>query len=318
MKSPEISVVIVSWNTRELLRDCLRSVFTEPTGLTLEVFVVDNKSTDGSVEMVRHEFPGVHLIENETNIGFAAANNRAFPVCRADKILVLNSDTVVRAKALRMLAQFLDRHPDTAAVAPKLEQSHAVDILGCGRQLSLRTAANHWLFLARMFPQLPAFEGVYYYRGKHDVRVREVDWISGACMLVRRSVIEQVGALDEHWFMYAEDQEWCARMKKHGWKIYHLPEAIVEHRHGASLEQNPQISALPLKATRDLFVRLNSPSRFQLFVFDAIITMGLILRGFGELARSFGESASRRDFRRQRARKFLSDAKVVWARSRAA
>src|SRR5437763_1135081 len=165
---PDISAVIVSWNTRDFLRDCLNSVFAETTGLQIEVIVVDNNSTDGSADMVRSEFPQVRLVQNETNLGFAAANNRAFPLCNAEKILLLNSDTVVIGNALRTLADFLDRHPEAAVVAPKLEQSHAVDILGCGRQLSLRTAANHWLFLARLFPHHSIFEGVYYYRGKHD------------------------------------------------------------------------------------------------------------------------------------------------------
>jgi GT2 family glycosyltransferase len=314
---PEISIVIVNWNTRDLLRDCLNSVFAEPTALLLEVIVVDNNSSDDSVEMVRREFPQAHLIQNQKNIGFAAANNLALPLCRADKVLLLNSDTVVVANALRTLVDFLDRHPSAGAVAPKLEQSHAVDILGCGRQLSLRTAANHWLFLARLFPGVRACEGVYYYRGKHDDRVREVEWISGACMLVRRSVIDQVGPLDEQWFMYAEDQEWCARMKKSGWKIFHIPAALVEHRHGASLEQNPNIAVLPLKANRDLFVRLNSPSRLQLFAFDLIVTTGLILRGLIEALRSCGSSGSSRDFRRRRAAKFLGDAELVWTRIRA-
>src|SRR5256714_1826586 len=313
---PDISVVIVNWNTRDLLRDCLNSVFAEPTGLQIEAIVVDNKSSDGSAEMVRSEFPQVRLVQNETNLGFAAANNRAFPLCRAEKILLLNSDTVVYANALRTLAEFLDRHREAAAVAPKLEQSHAVDILGCGRQLSLRTAANHWLFPARLFPGVRAFEGVYYYRGKHDDRAREVDWVAGACMLVRRSVIEQIGPLGEQWFMYAEDQEWCARMKNSGWKIYHLPDAVVEHRHGASFEQKPELAMLPLKASRDLFVQLNAPTRAQLVAYDLIVCLGLAMRGLGESIRSVGGSTSVRDFRRRRARRFLSDAKLFWQRVR--
>src|SRR5437016_20789 len=104
---PDLSIVIVSWNTRELLRDCLTSVFREPTGLTLEVVVADNASADSSAKMVRDSFPEVRLIENEANIGFAAANNRAFAFCHADKILLLNSDTVLKADALKLLVDFL-------------------------------------------------------------------------------------------------------------------------------------------------------------------------------------------------------------------
>jgi N-acetylglucosaminyl-diphospho-decaprenol L-rhamnosyltransferase len=305
---PDVSIVIVSWNTRELLRDCLTSVFRECGGLTLEVFVVDNASTDSSPEMVRASLPEVRLIENEANIGFAAANNRAFAFCQADKILLLNSDTVLKAGALKLLVDFLDLHREAAAVAPKLEQSQTVDILGCGRQLSLRTAMNHWLFFARLFPRMRSLEGIYYYREKHDNVVREVDWVSGACMLVRKTVIEQVGPLNEQWFMYAEDQEWCARMKIAGWKIFHLPEAIVEHRHGASFEQNPEISLLPLKASRDLYVRLNEPSRAGLMLYDLIVGIGLTLRGIGYFVRSMGETTDTARARRNRSKMFFVNA----------
>ena len=311
-KAPDLSVVIISWNTRELLRDCLTSVFSEPTGLTLEVFVADNASSDGSAEMVRDSFPQVQLIQNETNLGFAAANNRIFPLCHADKILLLNSDTVVIGNALRVLVDCLDRHREAGAVAPKLNQTGAgIDILGCGELITLRTSINHWLFLARMFPRVRAFEGIYHYAGAHDDITREVGWVSGACMLVRRAAIEQVGPLSERWFMYAEDQEWCARMKDHEWKIYHVPEAVVEHRHGASFNQNPEVSVLPLKAIRGLFIHLNRPSPAQLLVHDWILTLGLMLRGLGEFLRSIAGQPDLRELRRNRSKKFLADARLT-------
>lgn len=310
ISKPDISVVIVTWNTRDLLRDCLKSVFATPSSLNLEVFVVDNASTDSSSEMVRAEFPQVRLIENSDNVGFARANNQAFPFCQGHKIVLLNSDTVVVGNALETLSRFLNDHSDVGAVAPKLEQSQTVDILGCGRALTLRTAINHWLLLARLFPHTSFFEGVYYYRDAHDDKPREVDWISGACMMVRRPVIDEVGSLSEESFMYAEDQEWCSRMRQRGWKIVHLPEAVVEHRHGASFEQNPQIAALPYQASRKLFVQLNSPSRPKLFLYDMVVTFGLMIRAIGEFLRSLGPPPDRRDIRRQRAQKFLSDAKL--------
>lgn len=311
--NPDISVVIVNWNTRELLRDCLTSVFAKPTALQLEVLVVDNASTDDSAKMVRESFREVRLIENHENVGFARANNQAFPFCLGSKIVLLNSDTVVAGDALGLLARFLDDHSDVGAVAPKLEQSQTVDILGCGRALTLRTAINHWLLLARLFPRVPFFEGVYYYRGAQDDKPREVDWISGACMMVRRSVIDEVGPLSEQSFMYAEDQEWCSRMRRRGWKIFHLPNAVVEHRHGASFKQNPELAALPYQASRQLFVELNNPSRLKLLLYDLVVTLGLTARGFGESVRSLGQPPDRREIRRRRAQKFLSDAKLTMA-----
>jgi N-acetylglucosaminyl-diphospho-decaprenol L-rhamnosyltransferase len=177
----------------------------------------------------------------------------------------------------------------------------------------LRTAVNHWLLFARLFPNLRSFEGVYYYRHKHDDRVREVDWVSGACMMVRRSVIDEIGPLSEQAFMYAEDHEWCARMRQKGWKIFHVPEAVVEHRHGASFEQNPQIAALPYEASRKLFVHLNNPSRLKVLSYDIVVTLGLTMRAVGEFVRSLRPPRDRRDIRRQRAQKFLSDAKLTMA-----
>jgi N-acetylglucosaminyl-diphospho-decaprenol L-rhamnosyltransferase len=286
MEQPDLSIVIVSWNTRELLRDCLASVFAEPSGLKLEVFVTDNASADNSAQMVRESFPQVQVVENEINLGFAAANNRVFPLCHAEKILLLNSDTVVKNDALRVLFDFLDAHLDVAAVAPKLEQSN-VDIIGCGRRVTLRTTINHWLFLSRLFPHVKSLEGIYHYAGVHDVETREVDWISGACLMVRRSVIDQVGPMSERWFMYAEDQEWCARIQFNGWKMFLVPTAVVEHRHGASGELNTAISLQPIQASRELFIELNNPSPVQLWLHDAVRAVGMAIRALAYFLQSF-------------------------------
>src|SRR5438270_5718445 len=133
---PALSVIILSWNTRDLLRDCLTSVIGEAAGLETEIIVADNASSDGSVEMVRETFPNVRIIENKTNLGFAVANNRVFPLCRSDKILLLNSDTIVKPQALQIMVDFLDQHPDVGVVGPKLIHPHArLDVLGCGEQI---------------------------------------------------------------------------------------------------------------------------------------------------------------------------------------
>jgi GT2 family glycosyltransferase len=310
MDRPDLSVVIVSWNTRDLLRDCLASVFAEPSGLKLEVFVADNASSDGSAQMVRDSFSKVRLIENEKNLGFAAANNAVFPLCQSDKILLLNPDTVVKADALRVLSAFLDRHAEAGAVAPKLAQTEAdVDILGCGNLLTLETSINHWLFLARWFPRI--FDGIYYYAGVHDDKTREVGWVSGACMLVRRAVIDQVGPLHERWFMYAEDHEWCARMKQAGWRIFHVPAAVVEHRHGASFQQNEAISLSPITAERELFIHLNHPSRLELLIYDLTRTIGFGLRATGYFLRGIVGVASWRSARIDKAKIFLAYTKAA-------
>jgi hypothetical protein len=289
---PDLSIIIVSWNTRELLRACLQSVFAEPTELAFEVIVVDNASSDGSMAMVRESFPRVRLIETGENLGFAKANNLAFPLCTAATILLLNSDTILKGAALRVLLTFLSQHPEAAAVGPKLVHPRLkLSVLGCGAQPTLRRVFNHYFFLARLFPNAPAFEGLHCYIGAHDRAPRSVGWIAGACLMVRREIIERVGGLDERWFMYGEDVEWCARMLSTGSKLYQVPEAVVEHHHGASTEQHSEGHALAIRAARDLFVQMNHPSRFQLFLHDVIRTSGLALRSVGYFMRGLFASA---------------------------
>ncbi|MGI9089237.1 MAG: glycosyltransferase family 2 protein [Chthoniobacterales bacterium] len=289
---PDLNIVIVNWNTRELLRECLKSVFAEPTGLVLEVLVVDNASTDGSAAMVQDAFPRVRLIESGGNLGFAKGNNLAFPLCTASTILLLNPDATLRANALCILLTFLAEHPEVAAVGPKLLHPRLqLSVLGCGNQPTLRRMFNHYFFLARLFPRIKAFEGLFYYIGVHDQAPRKVGWLAGTCLMVRREVVDQVGGLSERWFMYAEDVEWCARMRGAGWNICHVPEAIAEHHLGASTEQHSEGYVMGLRASRDLFVQINRPSRFELFLHDAILVSGLALRSLGYFLRSLFSTA---------------------------
>ena len=311
MQPPAISIVIVSWNTCDLLRECLTSVFAEPTGLQLQVLVGDNGSTDGSIEKVRAEFPHVILVENTENLGFAAANNRLFPLCRAELIMLLNSDTVVKGDALRVLTNFLAAHPKAGCVAPKLLHPQArLSVLGCGHQATLRTTFNHYLFLARLFPHVRAFEGTHLYVGKHDDKPRSVGWVSGACMVVRKSVINQAGPLTEQWFMYAEDQEWCARIHAAGWDIVHVPAAVVEHHLGASATDKSETAHITYRASRELFIQQNKPSALQLLAFDATRGTGLAIRAVGSFVRSLVDRP-RRELWRRRARRFAINAAIA-------
>ncbi len=276
---PDLSVVIVSWNTRGLLRDCLQSVFASAGALDLEVFVVDNDSADGSKQMVQSEFEQVQLIVNEENVGFAAANNQAFPHCTSEFILLLNSDTQVIGDALDRLVSFMRSHPKAGAIGPKVVHPHMrLQVLSCGYQPTLRTLFNHYFGLSSLFPENPAFRGWHLRMGVHDDRVRPVEWISGACLLVRRAVIDQVGPLSETWFMYAEDMEWCQRISAAGWQLFHVPGAVVEHRLGASVDQNKAVSGMWVHSLRSYYVSRARPSRLQVLGFNGILTTGLALR----------------------------------------
>ncbi len=303
--NPDLSIVIVSWNTWELLAACLDSVFRTAEGLALEVIVVDNASSDCSPAMVRERFPHVQLIENRENTGFATANNQVFPLCTAEFILLLNSDTVVKPGALRTLRDFLRENPDVTAVGPKLIHPRVqLRILGAGRQPTLRTVTNHHLFLASAFPRIRFLEGIYLFIGKHDDRPRQVEWLSGACLLVRRKVIAEVGPLSESFFMYCEDMEWCDRMRTKG-TLYHVPDAVVEHHLSASTEKNQKASLLPITTARDYFIARNRPTFIALFAHDVVRTVGLLVRAIGYFVMSLFQP-DRRAMWRGRSRQYFT------------
>jgi N-acetylglucosaminyl-diphospho-decaprenol L-rhamnosyltransferase len=276
----DVSVVIVSWNTRELLKKCLKSLVDTSRELRLQVIVVDNASTDGSTAMVEQEFPQVRLFKNSTNAGFARANNQAIAHCSADLVLLLNSDAVLINDGLAELVRFIKHHADAGAVGPKLVHPRArLRILGCGRQPTLWTVFTHFLGISYLIRNVRFFEGIHLWTGAHDRLPRKVEWLSGACLLVRRATINNVGALSEKWFMYAEDWEWCNRISRAGWKLYHVPSAVVEHYLSASAEQTEETAAMPLAAMRSYFVELNKPSKFSLLLFDIFRSVGFGLRG---------------------------------------
>ena len=225
--------------------------------------------------------------------------------------MLLNSDPAVKGAALRVLVDFLAAHPKTGCVAPRLLHPQArLSVLGCGHQATLRTTFNHYLFLARVFPHIAFFEGTHLYVGKHDDEPRSVGWVSGACMVVRKRVISEVGALSQQWFMYAEDKEWCARIRAAGWDVVHVPAAVVEHHLGASATSKSETAHVSYRASRELFIQQNRPSQLQLLAFDAIRGAGLSLRALGSFVRSLIDRP-RRELWRRRARRFAINARIA-------
>lgn len=239
---PDLSIIIVSWNTRELLWECLRSVVslqssqasilkTEDCQLTTEVLVIDNASTDGSADMVCTEFPEAHLIVNRENVGFARANNQGIRASQGRYVVLLNSDTVVRPDALAKLVGFMDGHPEAGAVGPRLRRvDGTAQPFAFGEDPTpgylLRRSANRLLFRRHL----------------HDWNtdaIQEVDWVAGTCLMVRREALDQVGLLDESIFMYFEDNDWCLRLRQADWKVYYNPQAEIVHIGGQSLTKNP-------------------------------------------------------------------------------
>lgn len=232
---PDLSVIIVNWNVRDLLRRCLESVFASPFGGSLEVLVVDNASADGSGEMVRTEFPQVHLIANAENRGFPAANNQGLALARGRYILLLNPDTEVVGDALQAMVAFADAHPDVGVVGPQLLNPDGSVQSSRRRFPTLATALWESTWLQPYAPRRLLER--YYVLDRPDDEIQDVDWVTGAALMVRREAVEEVGPLDEGFFMYSEELDWCRRFREAGWRVVYLPTARIVHHVGKSSEQ---------------------------------------------------------------------------------
>ncbi len=226
--NPDLSIIIVNWNTKQLLLQCLASLAQSP--VRHEVVVVDNGSKDGSAAAVREKFPSVKIIRCERNRGYATANMHGFRASTGRYVLFLNSDTIVPPETLPRMIFYLEGSPQAAACGPRLaREDGATQAYAFGKDPTLL------YLLARAF----ARQGLR--APLHDwetSEVQTVDWISGACLMVRRAAIEQVSGFDEHIFMYFEDNDLCLRLRRAGWRIVYDPQVHVIHLGGASLTNN--------------------------------------------------------------------------------
>lgn len=227
----DLSVIILSFNTVELTRRCLQTIFASKMGkYTLEVIVCDNGSTDGSLAMITQEFPEVILIDNKKNLGFAAGNNPGIKRAGGRYILLLNTDTEVPQDTFRVMLEFMDKNHDAGAATCKLFLPDGALDPACHRGFPTPWASFTYLTgLERLFPKFRLF--AQYHQGYKDLNtIHEVDCIVGAFFLVRREIVAQVGLLDEDYFMYAEDIDWCYRIRQAGWKIMYNPTVSILHK----------------------------------------------------------------------------------------
>ncbi|HPD45737.1 MAG TPA: glycosyltransferase family 2 protein [Anaerohalosphaeraceae bacterium] len=229
----DVSIIIVNWNTRELLRDCIASIYANAGDTGHEIIVVDNASSDGSVEMVKTEFPDVRLVQNTENHGFARANNEGMQLAGGRYILLLNSDTRLLDNALEKVVAFADRNPDAAVVGCRVLNPDMTLQPTCFMFPSTLNMFLSFSYLYKSFEKNRWFgrERMTWWR-RDDVRA--VDVVTGCFMLVRRRAIQQVGMLDDRFFMYAEETDWCYRFKQAGWKVMFTPDAEIIHYGGQS------------------------------------------------------------------------------------
>ncbi len=253
MTRPDLSVVIVSWNTRELLRACLRSLEACGEGLELEVWVVDNASDDGSADMVEGEFPGVRLVRNEKNRGFAAANNQALRRARGRHALLLNPDTEVTPGALRRAVD--EAEARDAAVAARLLDPDGTLQHSCFRFPRLGVDLLEALYLHLLLPERLRGRLLLGGHWDHD-EAREVDWVVGAFLLVPRQALDEAGLLPEEYFIFGEDMEWCWRLARAGYPVRYLPVAeVVHHGNQAAGRRSPAWRIRRTHATKYRFCR---------------------------------------------------------------
>lgn len=232
-QSIDISIVIVSWNTSDVLRNCLQSVYKQAGAASFEVTVIDNSSSDGSCEMLKREFPQVILIKNSENRGFAAANNQGMAVSKGRYVLLLNSDTIILDNAIAKTISFADTHPEAAVVGCKVLNPDRSLQPTCFMFPSIVNMLLSSSYLYKLFPRSRIFgreRMTWWDRGD----VREVNVVTGCFMLVRRKAIDQVGMMDEQFFMYGEETDWCYRFKKAGWKVMFAPVGEIIHLGGQS------------------------------------------------------------------------------------
>ena len=268
----DISVLIVNWNVRDLLADCLTSLYSDQHSFNFEVWLVDNASTDGSVAMLQERFPQVQLIQNPDNPGFAQGNLQAYAHSSGGYILMLNPDTLLKPGALDRLYQHLEAHPQTAGVGPDLRNPDSTRQMGCYPFPTLSRELWRLLHLDRLWSY-----GVYPVERWETMDPRPVDVVQGACLLLRRSALEQVGFLDPDYYMYTEEVDLCYRLKRAGWGISWLPAARVIHFGGQSTHQAAEAMFLRLYESKILFFRKHY-GLMSAGLYKLILSMAAVIR----------------------------------------
>lgn len=265
---PDISVVIVNWNTCALLAKCVAAVEQEAASVLHDIWVVDNGSRDDSVAMLRRKFPHVHVIESQTNLGFAGANNLAMQRSEGRYLLLLNTDAIVAPGSILALLDLAERTPRAGIIGARLlnpdgsfQASHT----------DFPTLWQEFLILTTIGRRLHS--SWYPSHGPEEAKgPQRVDYVQGACMLVRRDALAEVGGLDEGYFMYAEEVDWCRRMADRGWEVWYQPTAKIVHIGGASSAKRKTSREADLYRSRVRYFRIHH-GRLQAEVLKAMIVV---------------------------------------------
>ncbi len=273
-----LSIIIVNYNVRDFLMHALESIQRAVVNIPHEIFIVDNASVDGSVEMVKNRFPDLNLIENQINRGFAAANNQAMKASSGEFIVLINPDTVVQEDTFSRLIEFMEKNPDAGAATCKIlnpDGSFSVD----SRHSIPTPMTAFWkqIGFSRLFPKSKIFAR-YNLTYLDENEIYPVDAISGSFMFIRRATFEKVGYLDENYFMYCEDVDYCYRITRSGWKVYYAPVSDIIHYKGESTKKNNLDYVLNFNKSLYLFYKKHFHQKY-FFFFAWFILLGIFLRG---------------------------------------
>jgi hypothetical protein len=286
MADPELvdlSVIILNWNTRGDLQRCLDSIGEHPPTHSVEIIVADNASEDDSVAMVQQRYPDVRIVANERNLGFGAGNNRAIPHTRGRYVLFLNSDTIVTEGAFDKLIDYADSRPEAAIFGPKLLNRDGSLQYSCRSFPNLGTGFFRNTPLGRLFPRNRFSSDYLLSNWDHD-SPRDVDWVSGSALMIRRTVLVELGGFDEGFFMYCEDVDLCYRTHELGYRVAYCPHAVIYHIIGRSSDLVPTRMTYEFHRSMYRFYCKHYRSSTPLYVRPMIIP-GLALRAAGRLVR---------------------------------
>ncbi len=285
----DLSVIILNWNTRDLLEKCLHSLECPQPGLEFEVIVVDNASEDQSREMVRELFPQVRLLTNPMNIGFGAGNNTALPHAGGRYVLFLNSDTVVLEGALAALVGYADANPEVGILGPKLLNADGSLQYSCRRYPNLGTGFFRNTPLGRLFPN-NRFNTDYLMTDWDHVTPREVEWVSGAALMMRRSLLDEIGSFDEDFYMYCEDVDLCwranhaPRQEATYWRVAYFPDSVIYHLIGKSSDKVPTRMTYEFHRSQYLFYKKHYRATTPMLI-RPLIPVGIWARAAGQIVR---------------------------------
>lgn len=235
----DLSIIIVNYRAKRFLKVCLDSIYNTKNNLRVEIWLIDNSSKDDTVPWVNENFPQVNLIENEWNSGFSKATNQGIKESQGKYLLLLNPDTKISEGKINEVVRFMDENPEAGICGPRMIDEKSELLYSCRSFPDLLTSiSSSQSVLNRLFPHNP-LSCRYLLKDLDRTGVKEVDWVSGSCLFARRKMLEEIGLLDENYFMFCEDTDLCLRAKKHGWKVFYFPFLTVTHHLAGSTSLNP-------------------------------------------------------------------------------